>query len=445
MKNKNFAKAYIITVDMGYGHQRAVYPLTELAEGGIINANNYAGIPKKDQRSWEGGRKVYEKISRLKHLPLIGDLIFNIMDYFQRIEPFYPIRDLSKATVQLKTIYSMIKKGWGKDLVEKLSKKPLPVITSFFTLAYFFEEHGYKENIYLICCDADVSRAWAPLYPEKSKIKYLVPNRRVKNRLKLYGVKENNIFITGFPLPKENIGGHELKILRKSVGERIVHLDPKGLYRKKYKKTINDFLGKEYCKKDSCAHVLTITFAVGGAGAQREIGAEILFSLKDKILSGEIKLNLIAGIKNDVYLYYQNKIKEFGLFGKTNGNIEILYAETKKDYFQKFNKILLKTDILWTKPSELSFYAGLGLPIIIAPTFGSQEEFNKEWLISIGAGVEQQDPRYVNEWLADWLDSGWLAEAAMNGFLNAPHKGAYHMEEVVLKGKRSEIEDIHLL
>jgi len=105
----------------------------------------------------------------------------------------------------------------------------------------------------------------------------------------------------------------------------------------------------------------------------------------------------------------------------------------------------LKTDILWTKPSELSFYAGLGLPIIIAPTVGSQEEFNKEWLISIGAGVEQQDPRYVNEWLADWLDSGWLAEAAMNGFLNAPHKGAYHMEEVVLKGKRSEIEDIHLL
>lgn len=133
------------------------------------------------------------------------------------------------------------------------------------------------------------------------------------------------------------------------------------------------------------------------------------------------------------------------MLGKTNGNIEILYAETKNEYFNKFNEMLLTTDILWTKPSELSFYAGLGLPIVVAPTVGSQETFNKDWLISIGAGVEQEDPRYVNEWLFDWLDSGWLAEAAMNGFLNAPRKGVYHMEEVVLKGKRSEIEDIHLL
>lgn len=445
MKNKNFTKAYIVTVDMGYGHQRAVYPLVDIAEGGIINANNYAGIPKKDQRSWESGRKLYEKISRLKYLPLVGDWIFDIMDYFQRIEPFYPARNLRRATIQLKTIYKMIQNGWGKDLIERLNKKPLPLITSFFTVAYFADEHGYKEDIYLICCDADVSRAWVPLHAEKSRIKYLVPNRRVKERVELYGVRSENIFITGFPLPKENIGGKELKVLRKSLGERIVHLDPQGLYRKKYEDTISDFIGKLYCHKCKGNYPLTITFAVGGAGAQREIGADILSSLKKKILNKEVKLNLIAGVKNDVYLYYQKKIKQLGLLGKINGNIEILYAETKKEYFEKFNQMLLTTDILWTKPSELSFYAGLGLPIIIAPTVGSQEEFNKDWLISIGAGVEQQDPRYVNEWLFDWLDSGWLAEAAMNGFLNAPRNGAYHMEEVVLRGKRSEIEDIHLL
>lgn len=445
MKNKNFTKAYVITVDMGYGHQRAVHPLADIAEGGIINANNYAGIPKKDQRSWEGGRKVYEKISRLKHLPLIGDWIFDLMDYFQRIEPFYPARDLTRATIQLKGIYHMIKNGWGRDLIDRLNKNPLPLITSFFTVAYFADEHNYKGDIYLICCDADVSRAWAPLHAEKSRIKYLVPNRRVKERIELYGVKPEHIFITGFPLPKENIGGKELKTLKQSLGERVIHLDPKGLYQKKYKDTLDDFIGKSYLNKKSNKHPLTITFAVGGAGAQREIGADILTSLKDKILNKEVKLNLIAGVRNDVYLYYQKKIKQLGLWGKTNGNIEILYAETKNEYFDKFNEMLLTTDILWTKPSELSFYTGLGLPIIIAPTVGSQEEFNKEWLVSIGSGVEQQDPRYVNEWLFDWLDSGWLAEAAMNGFLNAPRNGAYHMEEVVLKGKRSEIEDIHLL
>ena len=78
MNKQIFKKAYIVTVDMGYGHQRAVYPLADIAKGGIINANSYAGIPKSDQRRWEGGRKFYEKISRLKHLPLIGDWIFDL-------------------------------------------------------------------------------------------------------------------------------------------------------------------------------------------------------------------------------------------------------------------------------------------------------------------------------------------------------------------------------
>jgi hypothetical protein len=57
----------------------------------------------------------------------------------------------------------------------------------------------------------------------------------------------------------------------------------------------------------------------------------------------------------------------------------------------------------------------------------------------------QEDPAYTHEWLFDWLKSGWLAEAAMNGFMNAPHQGAHHVEDVVLRGKKSEIEDIHLL
>ena len=132
-------KAYVVAVDMGYGHQRAAYPLLDIAEGGIINANKYAGIPGSDRRKWEGGRKFYETISRMKHLPMVGDWIFGLMDYLQRIEPFYPARDLSKPTLQLKEIYGMIKHGWGRDLIGRLNKNPLPLISSFFTPAYFAE------------------------------------------------------------------------------------------------------------------------------------------------------------------------------------------------------------------------------------------------------------------------------------------------------------------
>ena len=98
MPISNSKKAYIVTVDMGYGHQRAVYPLRHLAaclpgcvlhDTHIISANNYPGIPKKDQRFWENTRRMYEIISRFKNVPVVGTGAFAFMDYLQRIEPFF--------------------------------------------------------------------------------------------------------------------------------------------------------------------------------------------------------------------------------------------------------------------------------------------------------------------------------------------------------------------
>lgn len=446
-------KAYIIAVDMGYGHQRAVFPLRHVAtakilgansENEVINANHYLGIPKRDQKKWDDSQKLYEMISRFKSIPIIGDKIFAAMDYFQRIESFYPKRDQSKSTMQLNSIYHSIKRGWGKHLIETLNQKPLPFVTSFFIPAYFADEHKYKEEIYLLCCDADVSRAWAPLRPHTSRINYLVPNRRVKERLMQYGVREEKINVTGFPLPKENIGGPSLKILKKSLARRVRHLDPEGRYSRKYKHLLDQvFPPRPIGCNNKCP--ITITFAVGGAGAQRDLGMTILKSLHHEIDAGRIKLNLVAGSRRDVYEDYSRAVARLHVKRKHRGNISVLFAERKTDYFRAFNEMLLETDILWTKPSELSFYAGLGLPIIMAPTIGSQEEFNKSWLLSIGAGFAQEDPRYTHEWLFDWLRSGWLAEAAMKGFLDAPRNGTYHVEDVVLRGKKSEIEDVHLL
>ena len=81
----------------------------------------------------------------------------------------------------------------------------------------------------------------------------------------------------------------------------------------------------------------------------------------------------------------------------------------------------------------------------MAPALGSQEEYNQSWLHMMGAGFEQYDPRYAHEWVFDWINSGWLAEAAMNGFLNASKHGADHIEDIVLHGKRTEIADVHFV
>jgi len=63
-----------------------------------------------------------------------------------------------------------------------------------FTPAFMAEYFRYPGDIYCVVCDADISRSWAPLIPDKTKIKYCVPNERTKERLLLYGVNDNNIF-----------------------------------------------------------------------------------------------------------------------------------------------------------------------------------------------------------------------------------------------------------
>lgn len=415
----------LIAADMGYGHQRAAYPLLDLAaDNKIITINDYEGIPSWEKKYWESSLKSYEYISRLKKIPIIGYFIFWIMDSFQRIKPFYPYRDLSAPTTQEKYFYKVVKKGLGKDMVEKLGPTNLPFLTTFFVAAYFAEYHAYPGKIYCVICDTDASRSWANIDSEKTKVIYLVPSEKVKERFMMYGVKESNIIVSGFPLPKENIGENK-EILKKDLSTRLFRLDPKATYRSRYQALINNYLNNETV----APRPLTITYAVGGAGAQKEIGPTILKKLKDKIIAGELAVNLVAGNRLEIKEYFEENIKECGL--ESNNNVRIIFAEKKIDYFKKFNQTLRNTDILWTKPSELSFYCALGLPIIMSEPVGSQEDFNREWLLSVGAGVDSYSPEYVNEWLPDLLESGRLARAAMDGFLNAENMGTYNIERII--------------
>lgn len=435
MSKTKINKAWVLAVDMGYGHLRTAYNLHDLAYQGIINANNYPGIPRQDRKIWRGSRKFYEMISRLKQLPIIGDWFFNIYDKFQTIPKFYPKRDLSKPNLQIQEVTTVIKKGnWGKHLISQLAKKPLPLVTTFFATAIMAEVFNYPGEIYCVICDSDVSRSWVSDSPNLSRINYFAPSQRVVERLTLYGVPQERIFFTGFPLPKENLGSKEkLEILKEDLRARILNLDINHNYAKYYKELLVKHL--DWQKGIQRTHPLTLTFAVGGAGAQRELGAKILKSLKTKICQKKIKLNLVAGIHNDVATFFRRTIRNLGLAKECDGHLHIMFAESKQEYFVKFNQLLKTTDLLWTKPSELSFYCALGIPVIISEPIGSQEKFNRHWLIEIGAGFEQDKVEYTNEWLFDWLESGKLAEAAMDGYLEAPKLGVYNIEKIVLNNK----------
>lgn len=418
-------KVWVVAVDMGYGHQRTAYPLKDIAfSGRIVSANSYAGIPLKDQRFWQQTRILYEFISRFKRTPIIGNLVFSIlMDRFQRILTYYPKRDLSRPTFNLKNLFYFLRRGWGRDLIERLKKNPLPIVATFFTPAFMAEELDYPNDIYCVVCDADINRSWASLKPQESKIKYFTPNTWARDRLKLYGVNPKNIFLTGYPLPKKNVGKNA-EILKNDLRYRILNLDPQRRYRKIYAPLIKGVLADLPEKPD---HPLTIMFSIGGAGAQKELCVNAIKSLKRRIKEKKLRFVIAIGIRKKLRKYFVQRLKDLEL----DGWVRVISADTVFEYFNLFNQALRETDVLWTKPSELSFYAGLGLPIIIAPTIGSQEDFNKRWLMHIGAGRPQENPRYADQWFYDLINSGTLAEMAMQGFMEIENMGTYNIEEII--------------
>ena len=268
--------AYIVAVNMGYGHERPAFSMRDFSvKKQIVIANDYDGIPESDRKLWESGRKIYERISRFKKVPVIGQAVFHVMDEMQRIPSFYPRRDLSRPSLQLMQFYALIhKRNFMRHLVSELSKNPKPLLCTFMTPAFAAEEYGYPEDIYVLATDSDISRTWAPMHPKRSRIKYLAPSGRVKERLKLYGVPEERIELTGFPLPMSAIGGPDSTTIKKDLARRICHLDPNGVFMDHSQKMLSSHLGKSYCSivKKKRSRAISLAFMVGGAGAQREIG-----------------------------------------------------------------------------------------------------------------------------------------------------------------------------
>ncbi len=399
-------KVWLVATSMGYGHQRAAYPLKEIAVGGkIVRADNYPGIPEKDKRFWAKSRRFYEFISRFKSFPLLGEAAFAVFDYFQRIPRFSPSRDLSRPNFVLRQTYKLIKRGWGRHFIKRL-EEGRPLVTTFATIAFMAEYFDYPGDIFCMVCDADIARTWAPLDGEESRIKYFSPTKRVSARLKMYGVKEKNIIPTGHPLPSVNTKRRE-----KDFERRVANLNPKQEHLSVLREKIGEFTGD----KGS----LNLMFAIGGAGAQKEIGLKIMDSLSEKIKKGEVSLAFSVGTRKSLKRYFLKNAERIGV----KKGVEIVFAENIEDYFQEFNNKLREVDILWTKPSELCFFAALGLPLILAPTIGSQEEKNKQWILKKGAAVLQKNPLSCDKWLFEYLDQGLMAECALNGFFGLDSSG----------------------
>jgi hypothetical protein len=432
MNSNNEIKAWVVTADMGLGHQRAAYPLAFMAEGGIITAGDPNVTDPGEARFWRSIRSIYEFISRIHGIPIIGSLLFGLMNSMLRIPAFYPLRDLSKPAPNNYIVDYFIRRGLGKTLMQRISSKNLPMISTFYAPALAANYYHYG-RIYSVICDADINRVWVATKPRSSDIFYFAPCGRVMRRLRQYGVSDEKIFITGFPLPKENIGGPDLPILKSDLLSRLHRLDPRGRFISFYRPMIESLLGPWEPNSEN-PEPLTVTFAVGGAGVQVEIGQQLALSLKSGILEGRYKLRLVAGVSRTVERAFADFLLHIGLFPKITNGVEIICEDNRNAYFERFNRLMRVTDILWTKPSELSFYSALGIPIVMAPTIGDQEDKNSKWLTDKSCALPQYTPLQAAEWLSDLLRDGILAEKALNGFIKNRKLGVYKIEEIIKTG-----------
>jgi hypothetical protein len=418
------AAPMVVAVEMGYGHLRAARPIADALGVSLLHADRAPLADSLERRLWQRVRSAYELTSRLSQLPLIGAPLKAVIDQVTEIPPLHPSRDRSSPGISSWALDQAVRRGLGSGMVRALRESGASLVTTFFAPALAADRAGL-DRVYCVVTDTDVNRAWAPMEPAGTRIRYLVPTHRTARRMAQYGVSKARIAVSGFPLPHELLGGTALPALRRNLAARMVRLDPTRAFRQEWGDELAHFLGPLPLDAEGVAPLFT--FAVGGAGAQAGMPRDFLPSLRPALLEGRLRLALVAGVKPSVAAVFREALAAARLEGCPS--VELLVEPDFDTYYRSFNALLARTDVLWTKPSELTFYAALGLPLLCAPPVGVHERRNRRWVREAGAGVKQRDPALAGEWLLDLIDEGALAAAAWAGYVRLPKFGLYRILE----------------
>jgi hypothetical protein len=424
-------KPLLVAIDMGYGHLRAANALSSALGVPIACIDEEPLADEAERRIWARTRRFYEFVSRASQLPVVGGPFDFALGTLTSIPALYPIRDLSQPTLPVRYLARSARKGLGRGLVERLRKTGETLLTTFYAPAVLADMAGC-ERVFCVVTDADVNRIWAPPDVGHTRIHYLVPGHRTARRLQSYGVPGSQIQLTGFPLPPELLGGRDLQGLKRNLAARLRRLDPTGAFRGAYGDEVDHFLATD--PPPMASRIPLITFAVGGAGAQAGLARRFLPGFRRPIEEGQLRLALVAGVRAGVAHVFERAIAEAGLSDRLGQGVEILVASDHSSYFQRFHALLGETDVLWTKPSEMTFFGALGLPLLLAPPVGRHESYNLRWAREAGVGLKQRDARFVAERLLDWIDDGTLAAAAWSGFMRLPKFGTYRIADLVTAG-----------
>jgi hypothetical protein len=419
----------LVALEMGYGHLRAAWPLADRLDTAVLDAARPPLAPASEQRNWRRTRAAYDLISRTSQVPLLGHGPRRVLEALTAIPHLHQQVDQSAPTVAVGLLDALARRGHlGEGLLAHLRANDATLLTTFYAPAVVADAAGWA-RIVCVVTDTDLNRIWVPRNPRASRILYSAPSERAARRLRAYGVSPDRIHFTGFPLPLELTSEERDEALRATLAARIVRLDPSGSFRSVYGEELRRMLGPLPDAAEPQSPLLT--FAVGGAGAQAGVPERFLPSLAEPIREGHLRLALVAGVRNDIASRYRALLERHGLADLEGGAVEVVCADGFEAYYRLFNALLARTDVLWTKPSELTFYGALGIPLVFAPPVGVHERLNRRWAIQRGAGVKQDAPEWAWRWLAELLEDGTLAGAAWAGFLRLPRRGTERVARLV--------------
>ncbi|HET9597983.1 MAG TPA: hypothetical protein VFP65_20515 [Anaeromyxobacteraceae bacterium] len=418
----------VAAVEMGYGHVRPALSLADALGVEVVRVDGPPLAAPPEERLWRSVRVAYERTSRLSQVPVVGAPLRWALDGITGIPRLHPFRDLSSPTRGVLALDRLVRRGLGKGLVAELRATGRPLLTTFYAPA-LVADLARAVDVHCVVTDTDVNRVWAPLQSRETRIRYLVPTPRTARRLRSYGVPADRITYTGFPLPDELVGGPDLSTLKRNLAARVARLDPGRAFRAEHGEELGLFLGD--VPQDGTPAPPLVTFAVGGAGAQAGLARTFLPSMRRAVENGSLRLALVAGTRRAVRAVFEEAVHDAGLEAALGSGIEIQFHPHLDGYLREMNALLARTDVLWTKPSELCFYAALGIPLVCAAPVGFHERTNRRWVRESGAGFKQRDPRFAGEWLADLLADGALAAAAWAGFTRLPKLGLYRILEAI--------------
>ena len=408
----------VASVAMGYGHLRAATALADGLGVAVTRVDLPPLATAGEALLWRLVRRSYERMSRLSQGRLAGPLVAPLLDSLTRIpEAAGPPHGRGTSA---RLLLSLIRSGLGRGMAAELRHSGRPLVTTFYAPAVAAVQAGVQQ-VLCVVTDTDLHPVWAPGAAVRGGVVYLAPTSQAQDRLVRYGVPRHRVLETGFPLPAELLGGQDLSTLRSDLARRLGRLDPHGVFLDARRNETVTELGAE---PETSPEPLHLAVAVGGAGAQAAAVRSLLEALAPVVRHRRLRVTVVAGDHRHLQRRFTSWIRGARLDEVPRG-VEVLYRDSFDETYRAFNRLLGEVDLLWTKPSELVFYAALGLPLLLAPPVGDHERRNAEWVVEAGTALPCPEPAELWPVLARKLAGGRLAERAWDGYQHLPRRGLY--------------------